>query len=493
MTDPAITRQLGERTAPGSVAVWAERATRLGVAYLAALVIFGVPLLLLRAAVPQRAGLAVLVATAFAVAALAVLIRGTPSVIVPLAATWRTMERAGSGGLWVWVMVGLILRLAWVAAFPATPASDGATYLDLATRLASGREYEMEGTRAYWPPGYPLWLGAWIVAVGDARLAVVASNLVLFCVGSFGCWHAARALAGLAAARLALPILVLWPNYIAYAGSPEKEQFLIALLPWLVLLAYRAATRQHAGYWAGAGALVGLAALVQPSLQLLPLALLGFGLVAAPRRGRAALGASLAILAMAAVIAPWTWRNYVVLGAVVPIATNGGSNLYRANNPLATGGYTRQGEVDLSPLPELESDREGRRLAVQWITGNPAQFVRLALWKQVLFAGDDAAGVYTSVKLGRGSESAVVYAFWKLAANVYWVAFWSAMLALVVHAWRRCVDDPVAPLLPALFVLYLFGLHSVFESSGKYHVPLIGILPVLLAAYADAAFRAHQP
>jgi hypothetical protein len=67
------------------------------------------------------------------------------------------------------------------------------------------------------------------------------------------------------------------------------------------------------------------------------------------------------------------------------------------------------------------------------------------------------------------------------------------MLALFAHAWRRGVDDPVAPLLPALVVLYLFGLHSVFESSGKYHVPLVGVLPLLLAAYADAAFRAQAP
>jgi len=44
----------------------------------------------------------------------------------------------------------------------------------------------------------------------------------------------------------------------------------------------------------------------------------------------------IASLFMAATIAPWTYRNWRVLHAWVPISTNGGDVFYRANNPLAT-------------------------------------------------------------------------------------------------------------------------------------------------------------
>lgn len=485
-----MTGPVHARGAPRRALLRAEQATRVAIGYLAVLVLFGVPLLLFRAGAPDRPGLALLAALALASAALVAIALASGHVVRRVAAHWATAPLAVSRWFWTWLTLGLCLRLTWVAVFPSTPASDGATYLDLATRLASGRDYDMEGTRAYWPPGYPLWLAPWIATLGEARFAVIASNMALFGIACLGCWRAAGALAGPVGARLALPVLAVWPNYVAYAGSPEKEQLLIALLPWLVLLAHRAATSSHApACWAGAGAIAGLAALVQPSLQLLPLALLVFALLVAPRPRVAITGMSLAILAMALVIAPWTWRNYLVLGAAVPISTGGGSNLYRANNPLATGGYVFQGEVDLSPFSELEADRMGRRLAVEWITGNPGHFARLALWKQVLFAGDDATAMYISVRLGRGSESTVVYAFWKLAANAYWVAFWAVMLVLLARLWRRGLNNPAAPLLPALLVLYLFGLHSVFESAGKYHVPLIGVLPVLLAIYARAAFE----
>lgn len=480
------------RATPRRALVFAERATRVAIGYLAVLVLFGVPLLLLRAAATERSGLALLAAIALGGAALVAISLGSRHLLRCAAAYWAAFPCSGSRWFWTWLALGLCLRLAWIAAFPSTPASDGATYLDLATRLATGREYEMEGTRAYWPPGYPLWLAPWIAALGDARLAVIASNLALFGIACLGCWRAAGELAGPAGARLALPVLALWPNYVAYAGSPEKEPLLIALLPWVVLFTYRAAVRSRAAaYWAGAGAIIGLAALVQPSLQLLPLALLVFALLVAPRPRVAITGVSLAILATALVIAPWAWRNYAVLGAVVPISSSGGSNLYRANNPLATGGYIARGEVDLSPLPEVEADQEGRRLALQWITRNPIGFARLAVWKQVSFAGDDAAAVYIALRIGRGTESERVYAFWKLAANAYWVVFWSAMLAFLWQLRRRDPDKPAAPLLPSLVVLYLFAVHSVFESAGKYHVPLIGVLPVLLATYAGAAFRAR--
>jgi hypothetical protein len=55
-----------------------------------------------------------------------------------------------------------------------------------------------------------------------------------------------------------------------------------------------------------------------------------------------------------ATVGLWQWRNCVVFeGRFCGISTNGGNVAYRANNPLATGLWTREGLVRITDLPEL--------------------------------------------------------------------------------------------------------------------------------------------
>jgi hypothetical protein len=469
--------------------VWADSATRAFLIYAAVLAVFATPLLTGQAALGSEQWAAYPIALTVAAGIAATLLLSKSALTHWAHTLWNGLARPDPRWFWYCMGGGVALRFAWVALFPAAPMSDGATYLMLAKALASGEPYEMEGTRAYWPPGYPIWLAAWLAVFGDERLAVTGSNLVLFALGLAGVRRAADMLAGPQGAVVAGALFAVWPNHVAFAGCPEKEQLLVALLPWIVVMLARAvATPSRARHWIGAGALAGVGALVQPSLLLLPVLVSAFAAVAVRPARRAALGALLFTAAMASLIAPWTVRNHQALDAFVPVTSNGGGNFYRANNPLATGGYVAKGEVDLSDLPEVEADRRGRQLALQWIRANPAEFLRLGLWKQVLFMGDDAAGVYTSVRLGRGSSSAVVYVALKLAANAFWMAYWAAILVVLIALAQRQSVAPVTALLPPWLFLYFFGLHSVFESGGKYHVALIGMFPVILATYAARAF-----
>jgi hypothetical protein len=73
-------------------------------------------------------------------------------------------------------------------------------------------------------------------------------------------------------------------------------------------------------------------------------------------------------------------RNYRVLGAFVPISTNGGTTLYAANNPHANGLA-----MQVEPLPgevdEVSRDRVRLRGALAWIVGHPLRWFELALIK----------------------------------------------------------------------------------------------------------------
>ncbi|MDR1709705.1 MAG: glycosyltransferase family 39 protein [Candidatus Accumulibacter sp.] len=391
--------------------------------------------------------------------------------------------------LTAWIVIGLALRLAWIALFPATPGSDGAAYLSLAQSWMDTGQYYAENCFAYWPVGYPLFLTFWLRLCPSASVAILAANLFLFALGACGVGRLTRLLAGAEAERVAAALFALWPNLIANSATPEKETLVVALLPWAAAFLYRALTQRRASSALAGGALLGMATLVQPSLQFIPF--LGAGvLFAVFMRRKGALLLPLALLLGAAVVvAPWTIRNYRVFDRFVLVATNGGSNLYRANNPLATGGYTERGEVDLSGLSEIEEDRMGRKLAVEWILGHPANFGALALEKLIRFMGDDAGGVYATFKVGKASDDGRLYAACKAAANGWWMAVWFALAALVFFRWRKGEARGRPALLVTWFWLYLLVLHAVFESAGKYHVPMLWAPCVLLAALVCATDR----
>jgi hypothetical protein len=225
--------------------------------------------------------------------------------------------------------------------------------------------------------------------------------------------------------------------------------------------------------------------LVQPSfILLLPVVpLIGWlARTQAPRQ--VALTWILVMVCAAATIAPWTIRNYRVLGAFVPVATNGGEVLYRANNPLATGEYVKRGEVDLWVLPELDAHREGLRLAKQWIAAHPGEFLALAVKKQAFFLEDDAIGIYEVFNRGHVGEAVpgAVYFLLKAVCNAWWWLLWlilSASLWIVVRRRPQSILDSLALGLP---LLYLYGIHSVFESGPRYHQPADPFVAITVAA-----------
>lgn len=369
--------------------------------------------------------------------------------------------------------LGVSLRLGWVLAFHPAPASDGLTYLFLAKQFVAGNGLALPGALAFWPPGYAIFLAPFLF-VSSATVAVPLSQMLLFVVAAIGVHRLTRQLASPKAAALSVLLFALWPNLIAICATPEKEMLSTTLLIWSVI----ALLSNRASYICLGGVLLGYAALVQPSTQLLIPAAMLLLLV---RWGRARWYLlPLLLLGAAIVIGPWSARNVAALGEFKLISTNGGDVLYRANNGLATGGYTAAGEVDLSALSELARDKAGKTLAIAWIREHPVRFAALALEKQILFMGDDAYGVYSTFRAEGAGRNVRTYAALKLLANLWWLCAW---LAIAMLTWQRVALGKAAFLIWGW--LYLFGLHSVFESGGKYHIPLLWIMCIILGVLAN--------
>ena len=388
---------------------------------------------------------------------------------------------------WQWLAImlvaGIAARLLWVAMTGISLRSDGMTYYTLARGLFEHGAYGNQANgRAQWPPGLPFFYYGLFVLFGEHYWIPLVGNLLLYAITLFCVFATGAEMLGERAARLATLVVTIWPNFILSAGGASKELLLAALLAatiWFFVKSWRDATTAAViGMSALSGLMLGMASLAQPSMLLFPVAMAVAIRAQCAQFRPLALRLAVIMLAMAAVIAPWSMRNYSVLKEFVVISTNGGDVFYRANNPLATGGYVQRGEKDLDALGlgEVERSRMGYELGKAWIRQNPDAFLALAINKQILFLGDDAIGAYESLKRATDSNT-LAYVGAKAVSNAFWILIWLAILA-GWYARKDVFANPRMAIMP-LAVLYLFAIDSVFESGGRHHVPLIGVLAVL--------------
>jgi 4-amino-4-deoxy-L-arabinose transferase-like glycosyltransferase len=383
--------------------------------------------------------------------------------------------------LTVAILAGLLLRVVWVALVAPVQQSDMGAYFGLASQLAAGTDYRMGSDIAFWPPGLPFVLAFTMLATGLHAWAPTFNNLCLF-AGSVVLLHALAArLTTARAARVAVALVVVWPNWIVLSGLAAKELLLIVLFiaSAVVYLRYAASGQRPVLGALAAGALLGFATLTQPSVLLLPPLMFGSYELLVHRKVRQAVGrAALIAAAMVLVVAPWTVRNYLVLGEFIPVATTGGGVLWVANNSDATGSWVPFPQR-LIALDEVSRDRAARAEAVSWIRAHPTRFASLSVRKAMLFWADDSKGAYEAMRRGStGSNRA--YTVVKGVSNMFWVS-------LLVVALLTAV--PRSALIILLPIAYFVLLHSVFESDGRFHTPLMGFFAILAAIPAVRADR----
>ena len=447
---------------------------------LAALVFAGFPASVIFQAIGQARPLSATELMACALAGIVIVVLARFLLLPGLATSLaHRLARVRTPSVWVVIAAGLFVRvISWALIEPAA-SSDGAAYLKLANQLLAGQGYGGEQARAYWPPGLAFALVP-LLAAFESSTALLVFALVTYLIASWGMLRLGEQVRLEAWVVWPLAVLAVWPTHVLMSGLPEKELIVIALLPWILWAALK--TTSRLSYALLAGVLVGAVTLVQPSFQLLPFfAMVLAALYGAPLlRLLPALGLSL--LGAAIVIAPWTYRNHVVLGQTVLVSTNGGSNLYRANNELATGGYVQVGKVDVEALPELESDRVGKELAVEWIRENPKEFLQLTAARVLLFPGDHSYGAFAAFRADPDRIPKWSYLGLKAGTAATWLLMWALVAGAAWRLWLH--RQSVRPELLFVLVpwLYLSGIHAFFESGSKYHLPTLACMLVWMVA-----------
>jgi 4-amino-4-deoxy-L-arabinose transferase-like glycosyltransferase len=246
------------------------------------------------------------------------------------------------------LMLAFAVRAAAVLALGSRdPGPDALNdYLPIAANVLEGRGFinaagEPDYVRG---PGYPLFIAAVQAVAGPDRLSAILWMQALLdtCTAALAATIARRTLGDSAARWTAL--LYAFNPLAAYASALIGPETLFAFLLTASLAAFQGAIATRRPVWVGvAGVLMGYCVLTRAT-PLLLVPVWGAWLVVALRTTTSeaitlwkSLRTGLAFAVVlgvtsAAVVLPWTWRNWRVFHEFIPVVANGGSNLYAGSS-----------------------------------------------------------------------------------------------------------------------------------------------------------------
>jgi 4-amino-4-deoxy-L-arabinose transferase-like glycosyltransferase len=414
--------------------------------------------------------------------------------------------------------VAALIRLVWVLVMSRTPQglSDLTLYPGFANTIASGRGYLSLGEHptAYYPPGYPYFLGGiqWLLdLVGLDDHLVVTAGLVQALLGGVAAgavvvvgWRLTGAdRRGIRVGVVAGVLVACWPNLIVHSSLMLSETLFTAvfcvLLATLVCLT-DADGQVVRGRFVAAALLLGVCTLIRPQAALLLTPAIVVVWVLGGLGWRRTLQRALALVAgVLVVLTPWIIRNAVQLDAFVPLSTNTGDNLCMGFNDDASGGFmvaedceTGEFYVD-GPGAEVRRDGENRAAALSWALSNPTRLPGLSWDKLRLTYIDDRDGLRAlesfgdDVFLSDGARTTLgrvmdVYFFTVLA-----LAAVGAVL-LAPRAWRERRRDSTALLLLAVTLAGVVVPIASFADT-RFKVPVAPCFALLAAVTVGAALQ----
>ena len=415
------------------------------------------------------------------------------------AAGWAfaTTIRMPRRGEWLaFTALALALRIvSAVLAAPRISPGDSHWYIVLAQHLLAGQGLVMVEpyigvpARALYPPLYPLLLAGWgaIAGFGPAAILILSTAIDLaaaWAIIRLGALLDARR-AGIAAAC----VYLVAPPILFSAALAQKEglaTFLIVMLAHNWIRAVRAPK-----LWRDALA-IGLpaAALAMTQPGQAPLAVL-FGLVLLPGIGVRrvlAIGVPAAAVAVAA-MAPWWLRNWLVLGAFVPLTSSGGYSLWIGNNSGATGNWMAPPAV-LHGLPELAFGHAAARIATERMAHHPVDVARITIAKFLRACGIGQFGVERLAAMNPPISAAIGALLLPVSHGAHLLLLSTGALAL------RLRRDPAIATLALLLAacvaqLMLFGVW--FEFGERHREFLLPFLLVTVAVAVPHAARLTWP
>ena len=294
---------------------------------------------------------------------------------------------------WRWLLLGAVL-LATIARLLSysvvvtedyivrSPHSDYGQYADIARNLVAGNGfvlYNQPNIRR--APGFPVFVAGIYAVFGESTRAVIVANSLLtigivLLTGMLG-----RRIAGERVGLVAACLVAINPVQVKYGLAPLSEPLFTLLVVAGIVVLTPFANQFNWKRAAVGGVLIGLACLVRSSILILP-AFLGAWWLWRLRWSGIVMTAVFT-MAMLSVIAPWTARNWVVTGTLVPVNKMDGITFITSNNRYVLEDREYLGAVYMqvptakgmhnwrqSPREQVEIDEIDKRTALTFIYDN---------------------------------------------------------------------------------------------------------------------------
>lgn len=384
------------------------------------------------------------------------------------------------------IITGVGLRAAWALVVPVIPVSDSAAYDAFARTLSEHGVFGWikEEPFAFWPPGTTFLHGALYWLFGQSYAALVSANIAI----SAGIiWTSARVADRLFCPRAAVAtawVIALWPTLIIYVTIIASELLFVLLITaaldaWTIQKSPRPSTAVLAG------ALLGAAALVRPLALLLPLI---YGLAWAVTKSESSVhlrqhlaSVGVALVAMACIVAPWTYRNYQLYGELVLISTNGGITFWMGHTPGTDGSYMYVPE-DVSHLRDNEQEKVLKARAWTYIREAPGEFLLRTVRKFVkLYSNESIGVVWNAPGIGKAFGNHAIVPM-KRATQISWGLLFVFAL---IGAWSLARELGSRALLFSpltLSIAYFSAVYSLTVSQDRYHLSFASMLAVFMGA-----------
>lgn len=374
-------------------------------------------------------------------------------------------------------VLALALRLGALLLLAIEPVGDPANHELAAWNIAQGVGYVRDaGVDVHWPPGYAFFGSVFYFLLGRDWhiLAVVncildASTAVLVC-------FVARPLLTAPQARLAGLIYALNPTMIVLSQTLVYTTLLGLLFCIALFLRHRPLVL---------GIHIGFMSLVKPIAVPLVAIFAIDQFISGAGWKKALVSAGLVLVVAAAVISPWTIRNYLLFDRFVPVSANGGWVLRWGNNDDTKGLMQdwSQEQTRVTGTELIDLDRRLMHDSLAWIAENPLRFLYLVPIKQANTWGTEVATLPDLSRIGPLGEEAIrgiVQSWYLVLAVLSGLAMVGQTRFLVSSAHGRLI---------CMMILLLWAIHSVYIGWSIYRVFLLPFLSILAVVALAAGAR----
>ncbi len=379
------------------------------------------------------------------------------------------------------VLVGLVLRLGFVLAFPQIGRIEGMDafeYHRIAVNLLDGRGYSQDGTHPtiFVAPGYPIFLAGIYAVFGQDPYRAKAVQTFLGALLILIAYGFAREVLPRWGAVLVAWIVAVFPDLVVISNYLYTENLFVPLFLLSLWLTHRAWRKQSLALAGLAGLTFALATLTRGTSMLLPVLFAGLYLLLDRFRWRTVALSAVLVAVFVAGMVPWTLRNKREFGAFIPVAVGTGDVLFTGNYLPFDGEYRYEATRALIDsltlgMPLVERDQVLRKAALTSIKAHPAATAWLTFRKFFRFW----LRIYENVPSGKPRQTNWLISL-PLALSYYPLLLLSLVGVWAVRiGWRQWADV-------LLTLLYFGGIHAVLLPIPRYRMPIIPLMAMLAVA-----------